>query len=299
MTAAETRPPMRTWVAAAPPAGADSTVPGTNMMTAYTVTANNVTSNGGAVLADHPLTIEELAAETGFTVRNIRSHRARNLLQPPRVHDRVGYYGPEHVARLKLIRELQAEGFNLAAIKRVIESAPDSADTLLSAMHAVTEPFESETPMVVTREELRARFQVDDADRVLEDAEKLGVLVPLGDGRYEAPVPSLLAVAEELVSRGVPLHHSLAVVKKVRASSQTVAREFIRLFIEDLFKPFKASGMPADEWPQLLEAIERLRPMSAQVVLGVYQLTMSEEVERAAQEQLRDLFVKPGRARRR
>jgi DNA-binding transcriptional MerR regulator len=262
-------------------------------MTAYTVTANDVTSFNGemsAAPAAHPLTIEQLAAETGLTVRNIRSHRARNLLQPPIVHERVGYYGAEHVARLHLIRELQAEGFNLAAIKRVIESAPDTADGLLSAMQAVTEPFESETPQVVTRDELAARFQVDDPDRVLGDAEKLGVLVPLGDGRYEAPVPSLLTVAEELVSRGVPLHHSLAVVKKVRSSSQTVAREFIRLFVEDLFRPFQDSGMPADEWPKLLEAIERLRPMSAQVVLGIYQLTMTEEVERAAHAQLRELF---------
>jgi DNA-binding transcriptional MerR regulator len=263
-------------------------------MTAYTVTANDVTSSNGTMSAagppaDHPLTIEQLAAETGFTVRNIRSHRARNLLQPPVVHERVGYYGPEHVARLQLIRELQADGFNLAAIKRVIERAPDP-DGLLSAMQAVTEPFETETPQVVTRDELAARFEVTDADRVLGEAEKVGLLVPLGDGRYEAPVPSLLAIAEELVSRGVPLHHSLAVVKKVRSSSQTVAREFIRLFVEDLFRPFQEAGMPAGQWPELLEAIERLRPMSAQVVLGVYQLTMTEEVERAAHAQLRELF---------
>jgi hypothetical protein len=164
-------------------------------------------------------------------------------------------------------------------------------------MHAVTLPFESETPQVVTRDELRARFEVDDADRVLGEAEKLGVLVPLGDGRYEAPVPSLLAVAEALVARGVPLHHSLAVVKKVRASSQTVAREFIRLFVEDVFRPFQENGMPADQWPKLLEAIEQLRPMSAQVVLGVYQLTMTEEVERAAHAQLRELFKREGRGK--
>jgi DNA-binding transcriptional MerR regulator len=262
-------------------------------MTADTVTAFDVTSLDDVVPGPpqgHPLTIEALAAESGFTVRNIRSHRARNLLQPPVVHERVGYYGAEHLARLKLIRQLQAEGFNLAAIKRVIEQSPDSADGLLSAMQAVTEPFESETPQIVTRDELARRFQVSEPDRVLREVEKLGVLVPLGDGRYEAPVPSLLAVAEELVRRGVPLTHSLAVVKKVRSSSQQVAREFIRLFVEDLFRPFKEAGMPASEWPQLLDAIERLRPMSAQVVLGIYQLTMTEEVERAAHAQLRELF---------
>ena len=57
------------------------------------------------------LTIEQLAAETGMSVRNIRSHQARGLLAPPEVRSRVGYYGPEHVASLRLIRSLQDEGF--------------------------------------------------------------------------------------------------------------------------------------------------------------------------------------------
>jgi len=65
----------------------------------------------------HPLTIEELSAETGLSVRTIRSHRARGLLQAPVIRDRVGYYGEEHVARLGSIARLQADGFNLAAIK--------------------------------------------------------------------------------------------------------------------------------------------------------------------------------------
>ena len=34
---------------------------------------------------------------------------------------RVGYYGPEHVAQLRLIRELQDDGFNLSGIKRLLE----------------------------------------------------------------------------------------------------------------------------------------------------------------------------------
>ena len=65
--------------------------------------------------ADSPnqLTIEQLAQESGMSVRNIRAHQARGLLQPPEVRQRVGYYGPGHVARLRLITELQADGFNL------------------------------------------------------------------------------------------------------------------------------------------------------------------------------------------
>ena len=53
----------------------------------------------GTVAAD--LTIEQLAAASGMTVRNIRAHQARGLLAAPEVRLRVGYYGPEHVAQLR------------------------------------------------------------------------------------------------------------------------------------------------------------------------------------------------------
>jgi len=231
---------------------------------------------------EHPFTIEELAAETNFTVRNIRSHRARGLLQPPAVRDRVGFYGQEHVARLKLVRQLQDEGFNLAAIKRVVERAPASSDQILNAIQMVQQPFETEESQVFTRDELRDRFTVEDPEGLLRKAADAGVLIPIDDDRFEAPAPSLLEVAEELDALGVPLHHGLAVVGKVRDSSRTIARSFVRLFVDDVVKPFEADGLPPERWPEIAEAIERLRPMSAQVVLSVYRMTMSEEVDREA-----------------
>ena len=228
----------------------------------------------------HPLTIEELSAETGLSVRNIRSHRARGLLEAPVIRDRVGYYGAEHVARLALIARLQADGFNLAAIKSVIERDPQVAGGVLGAIEQARQPFETEQSEVVTVEELRERFGTGDAAAAIERAEKLGVLLPLGEGRYEAPAPSLLAVAEELAGRGVPIDHALDVVEKVRSSARSISREFIRLFLADVFAPIEKAGFPPERWDDITEGIERLRPMSAQVVLAMYQLAMTEEVER-------------------
>ncbi len=56
----------------------------------------------------------------------------------------------------------------------------------------------------------------------------------------------------------------------------------MRLFVDDVVKPFEAEGMPPERWPEIVQAIERLRPMSAQVVLSVYRQTMSDEVDREA-----------------
>ena len=67
--------------------------------------------------ADLRLTIGELAEAAGMTVRNVRNHRSRGLIGPPALEARTGYYGAEHLERLKLIRAMQAEGFNLEAIR--------------------------------------------------------------------------------------------------------------------------------------------------------------------------------------
>src|SRR5450759_4291114 len=79
----------------------------------------------------YDLTVEQLAAEVGMSVRNIRNHHTRGLLPPPEVRARVGYYSSEHVARLRLILDLQADGFNLAAIERLLSGSDGLAERLL------------------------------------------------------------------------------------------------------------------------------------------------------------------------
>ena len=164
------------------------------------------------------LTIEQLAAETGMTVRNIRAHQARGLLAPPEVRLRVGYYGPEHVARLRLIHDLQDDGFNLAGIKRLLDDAQATAERLARFRQALSET--AEPPQTLTVAELGRRFRVsaEEAPRVLARAETLGVLVAAGEGRFEAPSPSLLAVAEQVVARGVSLDEALDGVRADRAA---------------------------------------------------------------------------------
>ena len=103
-----------------------------------------------AMASANALTIEQLAAESGMTVRNIRAHRARGLLPAPEVRDRIGYYGPEHLARLRLIARMQGDGFNLRAIERLLESGNVGPEQLMSLTDAINTPYESEEPAVFT-----------------------------------------------------------------------------------------------------------------------------------------------------
>src|SRR5438132_12837275 len=95
---------------------------------------------------EQTLTIEQLAAESGMTVRNIRAHRARGLLPAPLVRERVGYYGPEHLARLRLIAQMQAERCNLHAIVRLLGHTYGRPAQLLTFREAATAPLGDEPP---------------------------------------------------------------------------------------------------------------------------------------------------------
>ena len=104
------------------------------------------------------LTIEQLAARTGMTVRNIRAHQSRGLLPPPEVRGgargRTGYYKQDRygirIENLVLIREPETiaggerpmmafETLTLCPIdRRLIEPALLSPEELdwLNAYHA-------------------------------------------------------------------------------------------------------------------------------------------------------------------
>lgn len=226
------------------------------------------------------MTVEQLAYETGMSVRNIRNHQSRGLLPPPEVRARTGYYGPEHVARLRLIQEMQAEGFKLSAISRLIGEHGADADRFVGLRQAVTAPFAEEAPEVHTRAELIERFGVDD-DRLLAKAQKLGLLVDLGDERYEAPSPVLLRAAEDVLKMGIELPAALAAIEKLNRNSHSAARTFVNLFLDELWKPFDEAGRPDEQWPQIIEAIERLRPLAVDALVATFRLTLTEEVEKA------------------
>ncbi|HMI81205.1 MAG TPA: MerR family transcriptional regulator [Solirubrobacterales bacterium] len=225
------------------------------------------------------LTVEQLAYETGMSVRNIRNHQSRGLLQPPEVRARVGYYGPDHVARLRLIQEMQAEGFKLSAISRLIGEHGADADRFVGLRQAVTAPFATEAPEVYTRAELVERFGTDD-DRLLEKAQKLGLLVDLGEDRYEAPSPALVRAAEEVLAMGIELPAALAVIEKLNRNAQSSARTFVDLFVDELWKPFDDAGRPEEGWEEIIAAIGRLRPLAVEALNATFRLTLTAEIEK-------------------
>jgi DNA-binding transcriptional MerR regulator len=245
------------------------------------VSSDTKTAAGSQPGAGADLTIEQLAAEVGMSVRNIRNHHSRGLLPAPAVRARVGYYGAEHVARLRLILDLQADGFNLAAIERLMSASGGSAARLLGLRNAMTAPFESETPEVVTGEELLQRFGEVDAKDV-ERIRRLKLLVPLGDDRFEVPSPALMKAAEQVIELGISLHAALSLVERVSRDCESISRAFVRLYMKELWEPFMEGEQPDERWDELIEAIRALRAIASEALLAIFKQRMSVEVEAAS-----------------
>jgi DNA-binding transcriptional MerR regulator len=217
------------------------------------------------------MTIDELARETGMTARNIRAHQSRGLLPPPVIRARTGFYGAEHAERVRMILQLQDEGFNLAAIKRLVES-----NDAIGFTREVLRPFDGEEPETLSEEELARRFGDDLDSKALAKLEKLEILRPLDDGTWEAPSPTLLRAGEQLVELGIPLRHVLAVAERVARSTEDIADTFVRLFMQDVVSVHRG------DWDRVTDALERMRPMATDVVLASFGRRMTRAVEEAA-----------------
>jgi len=249
------------------------------------------------------MTIRELAERTGMTVRNIRAHQTRGLLPPPVVRGRTGYYNDEHVARIELTREMQADGLNLEAIRRVLEAGDGSAAEIFDFTRALRAPFEDEAPEIIEAAELAGLWGVGSGEgpppRLVARAERLGILRALPDGRIEVISPRLLRAAAALAELGVGPNGALATAEKLREHADGVARAFVDLFVKEIWQPFDRAGRPEADWPKVREALDRMRPLASDALLSVFQIAMGEAVEKAGEQTLREPARRKPRSRRR
>jgi DNA-binding transcriptional MerR regulator len=226
-------------------------------------------------------TIDQLAQASGVTVRNIRAHQSRGLLPAPEVRGRTGFYTQEHVARLQLINEMQTDGFNLNAIKRILDGMPPgSAGDVLGFDRALRTPWGDEEPEILNIQEMAELFG-DVDDKTTQRAIKLGVIVPIGDDRFEVPSPILLRAGSELEKLGIPLNTRLAVQEQIRRHTEGVADAFVRLFVERVWNPFNEAGRPEADWPRMHAALNQLRPLATEALVATFHQVMSAKTDEA------------------
>ncbi|MCU1673129.1 MAG: putative MerR-family transcriptional regulator [Frankiales bacterium] len=233
------------------------------------------------------LTIDELAARVGMTVRNIRAYASRGLLPPPRLRGRTGLYDEEHLARLQMVKEMLADGYTLAAVERVLGNAPAGVTAPGLALHrALLTPWLPEEPEVLDRRGLEARSGAPLTDEVLDRLVELGVVAVLPDGRLRIDSPSLLRAGLQVVALGIPPEAVVAAQLKVNEHAQAAARIYVDMFRDTVWRAFADAGQPEEDWPRVQQAVERVQPVASQAVLAAFRLAMAQAVDEALGEEL-------------
>lgn len=230
------------------------------------------------------LTVDQLAAEVGMTVRNVRAYAARGLLPPPTLVGRTGYYGREHVTRLRLVREMLAEGYTLAAVQRVLTGTATAAGETTLALHkALLAPFHPEQPEETTAEALASRAGAGVDAGLLEQLADMGVLELLEEGRVRVLDPALVAAGTQVVRLGIAPDVVIAAQREVIELVERAAETYVGMFRDTLWADFVARGMPAEDWPRVSEAVERLQPLAAQALLASFRTAMADAAARAVE----------------
>ncbi|MFN2465201.1 MAG: MerR family transcriptional regulator [Candidatus Dormibacteria bacterium] len=227
------------------------------------------------------LTIDQLAQGSGMTVRNIRAHQARGLLPPPRLRGRTGLYDQEHLARARLILELQAEGLNLEAIKNLMERTPaGSARDALALRQSLLRPWTDEEPVTVSAEELRERLG-NPGPEVIADAVRADLVQVNSDGSYRVISPALLKVAEQLVDGGLSMGAVMKAHDRLVAATDQISQVFVDLFETEVWKPFVEQGRPRDDWQRVMDVLERTRPLAAEATIANLRRSMRDAIEKS------------------
>jgi DNA-binding transcriptional MerR regulator len=220
-------------------------------------------------------TIDELAHAAGTKVSTIRLYQQRGLLPPPAIEGRVGFYDDTHLARLRLVAELQARGFSLAAIRELADTWESGRD--LGALLGVERALGSgSTRRRVTRAELDQHFPSLQGDaKLLRRVERLGAAVPAGDDAFDVDA-GFLEIGATMHRLGVPLDVMIDEFEHVHAFARDAAARYVDQFERYVWEPSLAAG-DAD-LQRVAAAIAELREAAIAVLGGA----MRQAIDTAA-----------------
>ncbi|MFD7937671.1 MerR family transcriptional regulator [Streptomyces sp. NPDC054950] len=222
---------------------------------------------------DPALTVDELAARAGVTVRTVRFYGTKGLLPPPVIGPRrVGHYGAGHLARLALIEELRRQGLTLAAIERYLDRLPPGLDAHDLAVHrAVVASWAPVAVETVPRAELQRRagraLSEEDVDR-LAAMGVLGAGDPAGEDAYRVDA-GLLRLGVRLLDVPLSPEAILAARTVLLDHARAAAHELSRLLREEV---------PERDAQAVRSLSAHMQPLVVQALLTAFQRSLTEEL---------------------
>lgn len=223
---------------------------------------------------DGLLTLEELTARVGMSVRNIRFYTTKGLVPPPIRRGRSGYYTDSHVARLELVRELQNHGFTLTAIERYVADIPDDASPEdIALRRTMLAPWQGDLPITMAPAELCRR-----AGRELTE-DDIDTLVALGvvrrRGHQVAVAVSQLPNGMRLLDLGFPTEVAEAARQVFLSHGREMADE-----LSEVIRTRLAPAYEGEDDARLREVLERLKPLAVGGLVTAYETSVTKAARR-------------------
>jgi DNA-binding transcriptional MerR regulator len=221
--------------------------------------------------------VEELARRAGVRVDTVRYYQSRGLLPAPRRSGRVALYDDEHLKYLDRVKSLQAKGFTLATIARVMSGELDAADQALVGALA-GEVLQGGNGELLEIDELALRTGVPAG--ILRAVEREGLLVARRVGDRSGYTEDDVDVARAglvLLEWGLPLPELLELARRHDEAMRQVAEMAVEMFdtyIRSSLRTGVSESQPTTEATtetalranKLVEAFEALLPATTTLV---------------------------------
>lgn len=244
-----------------------------------------IESPAGEVFDDGGMTVDELAAAAGLTVRTTRYYASLGLIQPPQRRGRMAWYGATHLARLEMIRALQEHGFTLQAIEGYVGSIPADA-TLedLAVQRAMLTSWTLPGPRDLSRRQLEQHAKRRLSDDELEMAVEWGIVrvVETDKGTRYTPIQGF-DVGVQVLDLDIPVDGMRQAGRAITRSMAQLAHELSDIMRDQVFEPYRSSTHARGDVEHFEHTVAMLRQLTLDAIVGAFQRSTNDLVARSIQ----------------
>jgi DNA-binding transcriptional MerR regulator len=228
---------------------------------------------------DELLTVDELAAAAGLTVRTTRYYASLGLLPPPTRQGRLAYYGEQHQARLELIRALQDHGFTLSAIERYFERMPVHATAEeLAVQRVLLTPWAAPRVETVTLKHLETRARRKLTSEQLAWLERIGALRKEGD-LFEL-LPSF-SISIQLLDLDIPPESIEDADEAIRRHMDALAGELTGIMRTKVVAPYREGEHGEGDDARFERSMGKLRQLTLEALIVAFQRAANNGIVRS------------------
>ncbi len=207
--------------------------------------------------------IEQLAAEAGLTVSNVRSYQTSKLISSPKRTGRKAIYDSTHLTQLKEIRRLRKLGYSLSQIKAIFLGRGDP----------ILDKLVSTAPL--SKKALAEKAGVSLA--MLNTSIQAGLLKPAygSSNRYYTDAVEMLQAAADLVAAGVDEMSLLMLANTHDIHIKRTADRAVKIFAKSIKENTDAKTLSREE---LSSEIQALLDSAVKLVASHFRQTLLAKV---------------------